>query len=149
MKHLSFYHNTPIYCLVNGSYINFYSVLQAYLYMRTSSKRVRKELLATIETAKHLEIAKTNFKIKTGWATGNKHKKILMEILIARYSQNTLEGKALLKTKKSELKKLKLKGFEEIDDRLYLKAILFCRKKVKERKGKLKMIPFYSADLED
>lgn len=125
----------------------FYSVMQAYLYMRTSSKSKRQEILTTIKADEHLEIVKSGFKVKSSW--DKKYKVTLMEILLARYSQNLIEGKVLLKTRSSKLKRFELEGFEELDSKLYLRALLVCRKKLKERKGKSKSIPFHSADLKD
>ncbi len=137
-----------IYCQLDTAYQMFYSVSQAYLFYRTTSKTTRRNVLADIDIEK-VHVAGVTDKLREGWDF-KAQRRALLEIFRAKFSQRTDMGKFLIKCSKEDLGKLVHKPCGELDSDQINAALVSTRAKLKRAKQENNgNIPYYSADLED
>ena len=148
---------TAIYCLVNGEYIMFYSVEQAFQYMKTDSKSHREKIGNCVKAkdARYHGSARASCPMKENW--GDIKEDIMFEILKAKYTQNVVMGEKLMETEDVpivEIAPWDKEGFWGVDDdrqgqnktgKLHERV----RKWLRKRKGNKETVGYYSAELED
>lgn len=148
---------TAIYCLVNGEYIMFYCVEQAFQYMKTTSKSHREKIRNCIKAkdAKYHGSERAGCPMKEDWL--DLREKVMYEILKAKYSQNAVMAEKLLDTGDVpiiEIAPWDKEGFWGVDEerqgknrsgKLTEKVRTWLRK----RKGNKEFVGYYSAVLDD
>lgn len=89
---------TAIYCLVDGEYIMFYSVEQAFQYMKTNSKSHQQKIINCIKPkdARYHGSARAECPLRDDWEEVKVD--VMFQLLKGKYSQNKVMAEKILET---------------------------------------------------